>query len=422
MSEIIDNRAHRIRTLKEVIRHLHAGQAPEQVKGILKNLVRETDYSEIMAMEEQLMAEGMPVEEVKSMCDLHSQVTRDILVPVPAPAVPPGHPVDTFRRENQALRGVLFRMRQVMADINALSDHVIPNAPLHTWRQAVNELMDIDKHYQRKEHTVFSRLETHGITGPSKVMWAKDDEVRAMLKDLGDALKQQNVTAGEWKLIAASAGESVTAAIEEMIYKEENILLPMCLSTFTEDDWAQIWASSPRYGWCLVEPQEGYRPPPPVIREGVKLPSSDAVMLPTGNLTLEQLTLLFSTMPLDLTFVDADDRVCFFSEGQRRVFARSRAIIGRKVQHCHPPRSVDVVDRILSDFREGRQNVSEFWINFHGRFVHIRYFAVRDAAGKYMGTLEVTQDVSQIRTLEGERRLLQYDEPNVAEVVPGGIQ
>jgi PAS domain S-box-containing protein len=129
-----------------------------------------------------------------------------------------------------------------------------------------------------------------------------------------------------------------------------------------------------------------------------------------GNLTVEQLVAIFRTLPVDLTFVDADDRVAFFSEGPDRIFARSKAIIGRKVQHCHPPRSVDVVDRILSDFRDGRQNVAEFWINFHGRFVHIRYFAVRDGDGRYTGTLEVTQDLTKIRALEGERRLLQYDE------------
>jgi hypothetical protein len=140
--------------------------------------------------------------------------------------------------------------------------------------------------------------------------------------------------------------------------------------------------------------------------------------LPTGNLTLEQLLGIFSTLPVDLTFVDADDRVAFFSEGPDRIFSRSRAILGRKVQHCHPPRSVEVVDRIVTDFREGRQNVAEFWINFVGRFVHIRYFAVRDGENRYLGTLEVTQDLTRIRRLEGERRLLQYDEAPAGANVP----
>ncbi|HWQ53176.1 MAG TPA: DUF438 domain-containing protein [Bryobacteraceae bacterium] len=409
MSEVIDNRAHRIRTLKEIIRHLHSGESPEEVRGRLREIVRETDHAEIIAMEQELMAEGMPVEEVQSMCDLHSQVTRDVLVQLPVKAVPPGHPADTFRRENEALRGVLWTMRAVMAEMAGLPDDASADALLLRWRQAFNDLMDVEKHYQRKENALFSALERHGITGPSKVMWAKDDEVRGLLKELGNALRERDATAGEWNLVAATVAEAAVGAVEEMIYKEENILLPMCLDTFTEDDWAEIWAASPRYGWCLVVPREGYRPPAPVVKEGVKLPAADAVMLPTGNLTIEQLTSIFSTLPVDLTFVDADDRVAFFSEGPDRVFARSRAIIGRKVQNCHPPRSVEVVDRILSDFREGRQNVAEFWINFQGRFVHIRYFAVHGADGRYAGTLEVTQDLTHVRQLEGERRLLAYE-------------
>ena len=133
-------------------------------------------------------------------------------------------------------------------------------------------------------------------------------------------------------------------------------------------------------------------------------------MMPTGNVTVEQLTSVLSTLPLDLTFVDADDRVAFFTEGPDRIFARSKAIIGRKVQYCHPPSSVDVVDHILDDFRAGRQNVAEFWINLRRKFVHIRYFAVRDKEGKYLGTVELTQDIAPLRELAGERRLLQYNQ------------
>jgi uncharacterized protein len=410
VSELIDNRAHRIRTLKDIIKKLHAGEHPETVKSALAQIVRETDAADIVAMEQELMADGMPVEEIQCMCDLHSQVAREVLVQLPPKHVPPGHPVDTFRRENEALRASVSGMRQAMSAIRELSDDGPAGDHLFRWRMALNELMDIDKHYARKENTFFSSLEKYGITGPSKVMWAKDDEVRAKLKSLGAALAQTDVTAGEWKLVAETVAASALSAVEEMIYKEENILLPMCLDTFTEDDWAGIWASSPRYGWCLVEPREEYKPPEKVVREAIRIANSEAVQMPTGNLTLEQLIGIFHTLPVDLTFVDSDDRVAFFSEGADRIFSRSKAIIGRKVQHCHPPKSVDVVDRILSDFRDGRQNVAEFWINFHGKFVHIRYFAVRESGGRYIGTLEVTQELSKLRALEGERRLLEYEE------------
>jgi len=416
MSELIDNRAHRVRALKNIIQRLHTGCAAEEVKGDLAQIVRQTDYSEIVAMEQELMAEGMPVEEIQSMCDLHSQVTREVLVQLPPRAVPPGHPADTFRRENEALSGVLLEMRQAIGELHALPDDAAPAAPLQRWRQAFNNLMDVEKHYQRKEHVFFSCLERRGVTGPPKVMWAKDDEVRVLLKNLAAALRQRDATAVEWKLVARTVADSALRAVEEMIYKEDNILLPMCLDIFTEDDWGEIWVASPRYGWCLVEPRQGYRPSESVLPEAVALPGGQPLQLPTGSLSIEQLAALFSALPVDLTFVDADDRVAFFSEGPDRIFARSRAVVGRKVQFCHPPKSVDIVDRILADFREGRQNVAEFWINFTGRLVHIRYFAVRDAGKRYLGTLEVTQNLTPLRQLEGERRLLAYDEPAPAEV------
>jgi len=408
MSEIIDNKAHRVRTLKHIIKRLHSGQAPEEVKQQMKELVRQTDYAEIMAMEQELIAEGMPVEEVRSMCDLHSQVTRDVMVQIkPRHEIPPGHPVDIFHRENEALGEVITRLRQAIQQADEATSSTDPVEILVKIKSGFNELMDVDKHYQRKEHVLFSCLERHGITGPSKVMWAKDDDARALLKLLGRALSVLP-DLSNLKNDVVPPAERAMAAVSEMIYKEENILLPMALDTLTEDEWAEIWAASPRYGWCLVEPREGYTPPESVLRKAMELPKDGVIMLPTGNVTVEQLHAVLSCLPLDLTFVDADDRVAFFTEGPERIFARSKAIIGRKVQHCHPPRSVEIVDRILEDFRSGRQNVAEFWIDFHGKFVHIRYFAVRDKAGAYLGTVELTQDIAPLRQLEGERRLLEY--------------
>jgi len=409
MSEIIDNRARRIRALKDIIKHLHAGQPPDAVRQKLTEIVQATDYSEIVAMEQELMAEGMPVEEIQCMCDLHSQVTRDVLVQIPARSVPPGHPVDTFRRENDELRRLIASFRFTFAELNSMENAVPAEAAVLRLRQLFNELTDIEKHYQRKEHTLFPALEKHGVTGPSKVMWGKHDEIRGYIKNFGEAVRETKASAGEWKLIAQSLGEAMLRAIEEMIYKEENILFPMALDTLTEEDWGEIWASSPRYGWCLVAPREGYTPPASLLREGLKLNAAQAIELPTGALTLEQLLGVFRTLPVDLTFVDAEDRVAFFSEGPDRIFSRSRAILGRKVQHCHPPRSVHIVEQILDDFRNGRQDVAEFWIDFHRKFVHIRYFAVRDAGGEYLGTLEVTQDLTRLRQLKGERRLLEYE-------------
>lgn len=409
MSELIDNRAHRISVLKEIIQHLHAGAAPELVKERLRKIVGETDATEIMAMEQQLMAEGMPFEVVRSMCDLHSQVTRDVLVQVAPPAsIQPGHPVDTFRRENSALKQVIATMRGIFAEIANLEGSADAKEVILRLRQSANDLMDLDKHYQRKEHALFSCLERHGITGPSKVMWSKDDDVRNLLKQMNQAAHDCGPTASDANQFSSRYAQPALSAVEEMIFKEENILLPMSLQTLTENEWAEIWSASPQYGWCLVEPQTGYAPPVIAGATTGVVPLDGTIMMPTGHVSVEQLTAVLSTLPLDLTFVDAEDRVAFFSEGPDRIFARSKAIIGRKVQHCHPPRSADTVNKILEDFRSGRQNVAEFWIDFHGKFVHIRYFAVRDKQGDYLGTVELTQDIAPLRELQGEKRLLQY--------------
>jgi len=233
MSELIDNRAHRISVLKEIIQHLHAGAAPELVKEQLRKIVGETDATEIMAMEQQLMAEGMPVEEVRSMCDLHSQVTRDVLVQLATPpSVEPGHPIDTFRRENAALKQAIATMRETFAEIADLAPIADAKEIVFRLRQSANDLMDIDKHYRRKEHALFSCLERHGITGPSKVMWSKNDEVRNLLKQMNQAAHDCGSTVADVRRLFAQYAQPALSAVEEMIFKEENILFPMSQQKF----------------------------------------------------------------------------------------------------------------------------------------------------------------------------------------------
>ena len=409
MSELINNREHRLRLLKEIIRHLHEGQAPELVKNQLRELVKEVDATEIAAMEEELIAEGVAPEEVQSMCDLHSEVLRDILVETPPPEIPPGHPIDTFQRENEAITGVVSAMRTVAESLLDANVDTQVAEVLQALRHQLSQLLEIEKHYRRKENLLFSCLERHGITGPSKVMWGKDDEVREYLKAFRDCLAIPEEDPASWQVTTQLVFIPALDAVEEMIYKEEKILLPMSQEALTEDEWAEIWEQSDEYGWCLIEPRVGYQPARATQPDQVvQLPEGHAVTLPTGTLMMEQLLGIFGALPVDITFVDSEDRVRFFSEGPNRIFERSPAILGRQVQHCHPPKSVHIVEQILSDFRSGRQNIAEFWIQMQGRFIHIRYFAIRDEASQYLGTLEITQDITELRNLEGERRLLQY--------------
>jgi DUF438 domain-containing protein len=192
-----------------------------------------------------------------------------------------------------------------------------------------------------------------------------------------------------------------------MIAKEEEILFPMCLDTLTDEEWYEVARQSLEYGFCLFDPAVAWKP------EGVEMEeeaSTEAgrIQLPSGSFDVPELLAVLNTIPFDMTFVDKEDKVRFFTQGKERIFARSRAILGRKVQQCHPPSSAHVVEKILDDFRSGREDHAAFWITLKDRFIHIEYFALRGPEGEYLGTLEVSQDLTEKRKLEGEQRLLQY--------------
>jgi DUF438 domain-containing protein len=404
MSELINNREKRVEELAGIIRKLHDGQDPGSVKADLARIVGETSSEEIVDMEQQLISSGMSVDEIKSMCDLHSQVLGELVVDR-LQAQTPGHPLHTFQIENEAIAKTAAGMRQLMVTLPG-SDL---DETLARWRKLHEQLLEVEKHYARKENILFPHMERHGITGPSQVMWGKDDDIRVMLRSLRGALvSRKKPTIEELTLVAEKIALPMLEQVEEMISKEEKILFPIAIKRLSPEQWGDIYRDTPRFGYCLVEPGTGYRPPAAAQQDADSV-TTQRIPVGSGSLNLEQLRSVFATLPVDLTFVDADDRVAFFSEGGDRIFERSPAIIGRKVQNCHPPQSVDVVNRIVADFRAGREDVAEFWIELGGKFVHIRYFAMRNESGEYLGTLEVTQDLTPLRALEGERRLLQYE-------------
>jgi uncharacterized protein len=415
MAELLDNREKRVAQLKEIIQGLHSGAPEDEVRTKLRELVKQTDASEIAAMEQQLIDDGMAAEEITAMCDMHSQVLRDIIVERPHDPITPGHPVDTFRKENEAIREGVAGFREAMSEVLQGEDvQAVDPVAAGNVQRIYNDMMDLDKHYARKENLLFPFLEKHNITGPSKVMWAKDDEIRGKLKSLGALVVRHDATVADWREAQGTTVEPALESVEEMVHKEENILLPMALDSLTEVEWGEIWSASPEVGYCLVEPGTEYRPATQLIGiEGADAPAAangGSFISPTGALSMDQIKGILNTLPIDATFVDADDRVKYFTEGADRVFARPKTIIGRKVQHCHPPSSVDVVERILSDFKSGKEDACSFWIELKGRFVCIQYFAVRDENKAYLGTLEITQDATWLRSLEGERRLLDYND------------
>ena len=403
MSELLDNSRHRIETLKEIIKSLHDGADPESVKEEFGDLLADVGVTEIAAMENSLMSEGMPQEEIQRMCDVHAAVLGGATPHGPTDS-PAGHPVHTFRLENERIRGIVGEYEGAMDRL--VSDDAA--TATKDWAAAHQELGGLEVHYQRKEYLVFPYLEKAGIAGPPKVMWGVHDEIREKIAAAGEVLENAADLDGEaLRLTIETVITPMLTQVSGMTDKEDRILWPMTLEHLSARDWEDVRSQWDEFGKGLVEPAGVWLPVLPELPEKpVEVPEDDAITLPSGHLSMRQLTALLNTLPMDLTFVDADGRVGFFSEGEDRVFARNRAIVGRRVEDCHPPKSVHIVEQVVEDLKSGKRDVAEFWIQMGDRFVHIRYFAVRDPDGAYLGTLEVTQDIAPLRALEGERRLL----------------
>ncbi len=411
MSEIINNRQQRIEIMKSLIRRLHNGVAEEQIQAQLGALLDEADYSDVFLMEVQLIQEGIPQESIQQLCDTHTRVLKKHLDLQETPETIPGHPVHTFVQENRELTRTTGRIRVLLERLQPLADDADATALVREVQQQLNNLMDVDKHYRRKEYLLFPYFEKNNLPGPPAVMWGKHDEVRQLLRLTIEGLQQvETLDAAEARSYGLFSVAPAIAAIDEMVYKEEKILYPTALNLLTEQDWYQIYLQSDEYGFCLYAPEFVWQPVGGVQGEIGRPAAHDGrVQMPTGSFTLAELIGVFSALPFDLTFVDADDTVRYFTPGKERVFDRSRAILGRKVQYCHPPKSVHIVNQIVRDFKAGEQERARFWINLGGRLIYICYYAVRDEAGGYLGTLEVTQDLTEVRGLTGERRLLSYD-------------
>jgi len=408
--------AERAKRIKQILAELHAagGKNVEELKKRFAAEIADVSPTEIAEIERQMIADGVTEAEITAMCDLHVAVFRDSLDEQDSPDMQPGHPVHTFRAENTEFGKLARRLSELTRDADAktLAERA------DDLREVLDALAKIDIHYTRKENQLFPYLERHGVHGPPQVMWSIHDQVRDHIKALSTALAQ-----GEFAEVSERAPKLVGTVLD-MIYKEEQILFPMALEKLSETEWVEIRDGESEIGYAFVKPGDKWKPK---IKNEVKpnsganqggimelkdlphtLAKSTRLPLDVGALTLEQINIMLKTLPIDISFVDENDELRYYSGTAERIFPRSPGVIGRKVQNCHPPKSVHIVEKILAEFKAGSKDVAEFWVEVKGRFIHIRYFALRDEEGNYRGTLEVSQDVTAIRSLEGEKRLLDW--------------
>ena len=409
MSELINNSRYRKERLKELILKLHQGESPEVVRKELIDTLKSIPYGEVVEVEQELIQEGLPEKEVLRLCDVHGEVLEGQIDLSSARQVPDGHPVDVFIRENRELQKVIQNVSELFGGMGDEPESNFSNFKL-SLLSCFNELMDVDKHYQRKEYLVFPYLEKNEITGPPKVMWGKHDEIREQLKGCIEILRTPELTKDELLTSRELIFNPLLKTMEDMISKEEEILFPMCMDVLTTEDWWNIHKQTIEIGFSLYDPEIEWQPEGffQATSKSVSGFENGTIQLPSGSFTFREIMTILNTVPVDMTFVDKNDKVKYFTQGSHRIFTRSRSIINRDVRLCHPPASVHIIEKILDDFKSGRENHAPFWINAKGRFIHIEYFALRDEKGEYLGTLEVSQDLSELKKLEGEQRILSY--------------
>ena len=412
MSEFINNVSQRKEKIKTAIKRIHDGEPYEEVKEAFAKVLREATPEEIAEIEQALIHEGLPVEDIQYLCDVHVAMFRESLDDQAPPEMMPGHPVYTYRAENELAQIVLNDARETLRKLGENPSDDLTGK----MRDSIMKLKAIEAHYLRKENILFSYLEKTGFTGPSSVMWGIHDDIRKGWKSMLKLL-EEGLPGGAIKQLREIFTETENA-MREMIYKEERILFPTALQKLGEEDWLAMHAQEADIGFSYVtrgSEWPGKTEPDVSVdkndknKERQKTTMEETTMqfpLETGDLTIAQINLMLTHLPVDITYVDENDEVRFFSNTPERIFQRTAAIIGRKVQNCHPPQSMDKVQEILDDFKAGKRDRAEFWIQMNGMFIHIEYFALRGANGEYKGTLEVSQDLTHLRELEGEKRLL----------------
>jgi len=397
--------------LKEVIRQLHAGASPEEVKENFRQVLEGVSPLEIAKIEQELIKEGMPREEIQRLCDVHMAVFREQLEKQKL-NVPDGHPIGILTEEHKIMLQILGKLTAITSELQRIGDKSHASDRLHMLEHIAEDFTDSEKHYLREENVLFPVLEKHGVTEPPAIMWMEHDQIREKKKRLKGLLENHdNMDFHEFKKRLSEVSKALNGLLPSHFFKENNILFPTALRVVENQEWSDVRKEFDEIGYCCFTPPEliVQRKTEEKETERVEAAPPDVLQFETGSLSKEELEALLDTLPVDITFVDKDDTVKYFNKAEKRVFVRTKAVIGRKVQLCHPQKSIHIVNRILESFKKGEKNVADFWISMNNRLVHIRYFAVRDQNGKYLGTLEVTQDITDIKKIEGEKRLLDWE-------------
>jgi len=405
MNEISEDKK---KMLKEIIRQLHSGASPQETKEKFKHVLEGVTPLEISKIEQELIKEGMPREEIQRLCEVHMAVFREQLEKQKL-NISVEHPVNILLEEHKIMLQLAEKLNTLANKIQQVSDINYVENEIHNLEHIAQDFMDSEKHYLREENVLFPILEKHGITEPPAIMWMEHNQIREKKKQLRSLIENHTkIGFQEFKKQLSENATTLGEILASHFFKENNILFPTALRVISSEEWKDIRKEFDEIGYCCFTPANVTATPE--IKETMEImaKSKEDLQFETGTLSKDEVEAILNTLPVDITFVDKNDSVKYFSKGEKRIFVRTKAVLGRKVQLCHPQKSVHIVNKILDSFKTGKKDVAEFWIQKDNRIIHIRYFAVRDKNGKYLGTMEVTQDITDIKKIEGEKRLLDW--------------
>ena len=398
------------KVVKQLIKELHAGANPQQVKTRFKDALAGLSSVEIAKIEQELAKEGMPREEIQRLCDVHLEVFKEQLQQQKT-SVPPEHPINILMEEHKIMLQQSEKLVALARKIRQVKEKNYADNDVAELIHVNRDLQDSQNHYLREENVLFPVLEKHGIIEPPAIMWTEHDKIREAKRQINSLVKDYDgADFEEFKTKLSEAAEALSDMLPNHFYKENNILFPTAFRVVNKGEWPSIRAEFDEIGYCC------FTPPQLIAKAAVKTSKVEekvaegTLQFETGALAKDELEAILDTMPFDISFVDRNDAVKYYNKADKRLFVRTKAVLGRSVQNCHPQKSVHMVNKIVNAFKAGKRDAAEFWITVNDRFIHIRYFAVRDKNGEYMGTMEVAQDLTDLRKLEGQRRLLDWED------------
>lgn len=389
--------------IKGVVEELRKSE--EALSPSLRRTLEEIDPFALESAEEELQNEGFSQDDMMILCDAHVQLMGEITEDEEVFLELPGHPIHTLMEEHVHILRFMERVRDASRRLRAGEPRPEDKG---TFEATAEFLEEARKHFQREENVLFPYLERHGITGPPARMWAEHDVLRRKEKELVAMVERakegEKVTGEQLDCLSSQ----LLSLLNAHFYKENHVLFPTSIRLMDVHEWNEVRRQFEEVGFGNFMPQHAaltmtpQKPAPPqeAATEG------NEIVLPTGRFTPEELEIFLNNLPVDVTFVDKDDRVRYYSGSPDRIFVRTPAVLGRKVQNCHPQKSVHMVQQIVEGFKNGTRSQAEFWIQLEGRFIHIRYWPLKDKNGDYLGVLEMVQDITGLRKLEGQKRLL----------------